>query len=266
MNSVSEPSGLVETNRKFLLVAHKPPRAFDVRKQRHIHWCLDKLIYSSMRLSPHVILCAFVAIMFLPLYLALVASSHSGIDMMQAPLPLLPGKMLWVNIKAVLTEGLVATGGEPISWAFLIALGKVILALLSAFALVYFAFPMKKLCFALIFSTMMLPVEVRIVPTFQVIASFGWLNTYAGLTLPLMASATATFLFRQFFKTVPAELVDAAKLDGAGPMRFFIDILLPLSKSRSLSVTGKFLRILFLQSSASQSHNSARHPLFASHV
>ena len=84
--------------------------------------------------------------------------------------------------------------------------------------------------FALIFSTMMLPVEVRIVPTFQVIASFGWLNTFAGLTLPLMASATATFLFRQFFKTVPMELVDASKLDGAGPLRFFIDILLPLSK------------------------------------
>ena len=101
---------------------------------------------------------------------------------------------------------------------------------MSAFALVYFNFPWKKLCFALIFSTMMLPVEVRIVPTFQVIASFGWLNSYAGLTLPLMASATATFLFRQFFKTIPTSLVDAAKLDGAGPLRFFIDMMLPLSK------------------------------------
>ncbi len=191
-----------------------------------------------MRIISHVLLCMFVAFMFLPLYLALVAASHSGTEMMQAPLPFLPGKMLFTNFKAVLTEGLVVTGGEPILrillnsllMAIMIAAGKVLLALLSAFALVYFAFPLKKICFVLIFSTMMLPVEVRIVPTFQVIASFGWLNSFAGLTLPLMASATATFLFRQFFKTVPKELVDAAKLDGAGPFRFFIDILLPLSK------------------------------------
>ena len=114
--------------------------------------------------------------------------------------------------------------------AFLIATGKVIFALFSAFALVYFKFPFKKLSFALIFSTLMLPVEVRIVPTFQVIATFGWLNSFSGLTLPLLASATATFLFRQFFKTIPSSLVDAAKLDGAGPVRFFVDILLPLSK------------------------------------
>ena len=187
---------------------------------------------------PHVLLCIFVAFMFAPLYLALVAASHSGAAMMQAPLPVWPGTMLLSNIKAVLTDGLVATGGEPIvhmllnslKMAVLIATGKVILALFSAFALIYFDFPMKKLSFALIFSTMMLPVEVRIVPTFQVIASFGWLNSMAGLTLPLMASATATFLFRQFFKTIPSDLVDAATLDGAGPFRFFRDILLPLSK------------------------------------
>lgn len=190
------------------------------------------------RLLAHVGLCIFVGFMFLPLYLALVAASHDGATMMQAPLPILPGTMLLTNIKAVLTQGLVATGGESITpmlinsliMALLIAAGKVILALCSAFALVYFAFPLKKLCFALIFATIMLPVEVRIVPTFQVVASFGWLNTFAGLTLPLIASATATFLFRQFFKTVPNELVDAAKLDGASPLRFFIDILLPLSK------------------------------------
>lgn len=189
-------------------------------------------------LIPHIVLSVFVILMFLPLYLALVAASHSSADLMQAPLPIWPGSMLWSNIKTVLTDGLVVTGGEPISrmlinsfvMAFLIATGKVALALCSAFALVYFTFPLKKICFALIFSTLMLPVEVRIVPTFQVIASFGWLNSFAGLTLPLMASATATFLFRQFFKTVPGELVDAAKLDGAGPFRFFVDILLPLSK------------------------------------
>ncbi len=190
------------------------------------------------RLLPHLFLCAFVAVMFVPLYLALVAASHDGVDLMTAPLPIFPGPLLWTNIKTVLTQGFVATGGEPILhmllnsflMALLIAAGKVLLALLSAFALVYFAFPFKKSCFALIFVTMMLPVEVRIVPTFQVVASFGWLNTFAGLTLPLMASATATFLFRQFFKTVPKELVDAATIDGAGPVRFFLDILIPLSK------------------------------------
>ncbi len=194
----------------------------------------------GVRLIPHALLCSFIALLFLPLYLALVAASHTGAEMMQAPLPIWPGPLLFTNIKAVMHSGLPAMGGEPLSimlfnsliMAFLIAFGKVALALCSAFALVYFSFPMKKLCFALIFATLMLPVEVRIVPTFQVVASFGWLNTYAGLSLPLMASATATFLFRQFFKTIPHELVDAAKLDGAGPFRFFIDILLPLSQSQ----------------------------------
>ena len=144
---------------------------------------------------------------------------------------------MFSNFKTILLTGSSATLAQPVGvlllnsfvMAFLIALGKIILALSSAFALIYFAIPGKKFFFALIFSTMMLPVEVRIVPTFQVVASFSWLNTYTGLTLPLMASATATFLFRQFFKTIPSELVDAAKLDGASPWRFFCDILLPLS-------------------------------------
>lgn len=192
------------------------------------------------RLLIHGLLCLAIAVLFIPLYLALVAASHEGTAMMQAPLPIWPGTAFFHNLKAVLTEGLVVTGGQPV-WqmllnsllmAILIAGGKIILALGSAFALVYFEFPFKKFCFALIFSTMMLPVEVRILPTFQVIASFAWLNTFAGLTLPLMASATATFLFRQFFKTIPKELIDAAKLDGAGPLRFFLDILLPLSKTQ----------------------------------
>ena len=197
-----------------------------------------RLLRGCARVFPHVLLCTFIAFLFLPLYLAVVAASHTGAEMMQAPLPIFPGRLLFSNIKAVMSNGLVVTGGEPIVnmlmnslfMAFFIASGKVALALCSAFALVYFSFPMKKTCFVLIFTTLMLPVEVRIVPTFQVMASFGWLNTYAGLSLPLMASATATFLFRQFFKTIPNELVDASKLDGAGPFRFFIDILLPLSR------------------------------------
>lgn len=186
----------------------------------------------------HVLLCLFILVMFLPLYFALVAASHDGTALMHAPLPVLPGAHFFENMKAVLGQGLSATGGEPVISllinsfivAILIAMGKVLLALCSAFALVYFDFPFKKIAFAMIFSTMMLPVEVRIVPTFQVIASFGWINTFSGLTLPLMASATATFLFRQFFKTIPHELADAAKLDGAGPIRFFFNMLLPLSR------------------------------------
>ncbi|MGM9316755.1 sn-glycerol-3-phosphate ABC transporter permease UgpE [Legionella pneumophila] len=192
------------------------------------------------RFGSHGLILLFIGLMMAPLYLAVVAASHEGMVMMQSQLPLIPGTSFFKNIKSVLTEGLAVTGGEPITsmlvnslfMAFIIAVGKIILALGSAFALVYFDFPFKKSCFALIFATMMLPVEVRIVPTFQVVASFGLLNSFSGLTLPLLASATGTFLFRQFFKTISKELVDAAKLDGAGPLRFFIDIVLPLSRTQ----------------------------------
>lgn len=196
------------------------------------------------RILSHSFLCFFIVLMFLPIYLAIVAASHEGSAMMQAQIPFIPGGLFFKNIKAVLTEGLSVTGGEPLTgmlfnsfcMALAISIGKIAIALGSAFALVYFDFPFKKLCFALIFATMMLPIEVRIVPTFQVVASFGLLNSFTGLTLPLFVSATGTFLFRQFFKTVPAELVDAAKLDGAGAIRFFFDILLPLSKTQIASL------------------------------
>jgi sn-glycerol 3-phosphate transport system permease protein len=115
--------------------------------------------------------------------------------------------------------------------ALLIAAGKIVISVLSAFAIVYFRFPFRVLGFWIIFITLMLPVEVRIVPTFAVIADLGLLNSYAGLTVPLMASATATFLFRQVFLTIPDELTEAARIDGAGPMKFFRDILLPLSQT-----------------------------------
>lgn len=205
---------------------------------------MNRILKQLSNAVPTLCLWIFIVLMFMPLYLALIAASHSGIDMMHAPLPVLPGNLLLTNIKTVLSEGLSVTGGASMAhllmnsliMAILIATGKVVLALLSAFAIVFFEFPLKKTCFALIFATMMLPVEVRIVPTFQIIASFGWLNSFAGLTLPLMASATATFLFRQFFKTIPTELVDAAVLDGAGPLRFFVDILLPLSKPQMASL------------------------------
>lgn len=190
------------------------------------------------RILAHLFLIAFISLMLLPLYLAIVAASNEGALMMQTQLPFIPGSSFFKNMSTVLGEGLAVTGGEPVTrmlfnslvMALGITCGKIILALTSAFALVYFDFPFKKTCFALIFATMMLPVEVRILPTFQVIASFGLLNSFSGLTLPLLASATGTFLFRQFFKTIPAELVDASKLDGAGPIRFFWDVVLPLSK------------------------------------
>jgi sn-glycerol 3-phosphate transport system permease protein len=123
--------------------------------------------------------------------------------------------MMWVSLVTALT----------------IALGKIAISLLSAFAIVYFRFPFRNVVFWMIFVTLMLPVEVRILPTYQVVSDLGMLNTYAGLTIPLIASATATFLFRQFFMSVPDELVEAARMDGASPMRFFFDVLLPLSKT-----------------------------------
>lgn len=190
------------------------------------------------QIGSHLILLLFVGLMFMPLYLALIAASKEGGALMHSSLSLIPGTSLFTNLKTVLIDGIAATGGEPVArmlfnsfWmAIFITIGKIFLALTSAFALVYFDFPFKKICFILIFATMMLPVEVRIVPTFQLIASFNLLNSFTGLTLPLLASATGTFLFRQFFKTIPKELVDAAKLDGAGPVRFFWDIVVPLSR------------------------------------
>ncbi|HEY3064243.1 MAG TPA: sn-glycerol-3-phosphate ABC transporter permease UgpE, partial [Methylomirabilota bacterium] len=112
-----------------------------------------------------------------------------------------------------------------------IAIGKIVISLLSAFAIVYFNFRGKQLVFWMIFVTLMLPVPVRIVSTFDVISRLGWINTYWGLTVPLMASATGTFLFRQFYQTIPDSLAEAAQLDGAGPLRFLWSILLPLSKA-----------------------------------
>lgn len=166
-----------------------------------------------------------------PIYMAWVASTHTAQAMAQWPIPLLPGDQMFENYAAALT-GSENSGTRGLSVyrmllvslisALTIAFGKIIISLISAFALVYFKFPFRGLVFWCIFITLMLPVEVRIVPTFKVIADLGMLNSYAGLTIPLIASATATFLFRQFFKSVPNELVEAAKVDGAGPMRFFL--------------------------------------------
>ncbi|ADU98711.1 sn-glycerol-3-phosphate ABC transporter permease UgpE [Alicycliphilus denitrificans] len=187
----------------------------------------------------HAVLVLGVSIVAFPLYLALVASTHTAEAIVQSPMPLLPGSHLWENYRnALLGSGKLGstTNVVHMMWvsfvvAITITLGKIAISLLSAFAIVYFRFPFKMLCFWAIFLTLMLPVEVRILPTYKVVADLGLLNSYAGLSLPLIASATATFLFRQFFLTVPDELVEAARIDGAGPMRFFKDILVPLSRT-----------------------------------
>jgi sn-glycerol 3-phosphate transport system permease protein len=186
----------------------------------------------------HLILVLGVVIVAFPLYLTFVASTHTASDIVQAPMPLLPGSHLIENYTAAWNgtgsgNGSKAPVGQMMTVslvsALIIAIGKIVISLLSAFAIVYFRFPFRMFFFWAIFITLMLPVEVRILPTYQVVSDLGMLNSYAGLTVPLIASATATFLFRQFFLTVPEELVEAARMDGAGPMRFFKDVLVPLS-------------------------------------
>jgi sn-glycerol 3-phosphate transport system permease protein len=190
----------------------------------------------------HLTLVLGVAIVAFPLYVAFVASTQTAEQIVQqAPMSLLPGTNLLESWKLALFGGKAQQGGTlapvaPMLWvsfvtAMVIAVGKIAISLLSAFAVVYFRFPGRGIVFWTIFVTLMLPVEVRILPTYQVVSDLGMLNTYAGLTVPLIASATATFLFRQFFLTVPDELVEAARVDGAGPMRFFVDVLVPLSST-----------------------------------
>ncbi|HJU23607.1 MAG TPA: sn-glycerol-3-phosphate ABC transporter permease UgpE [Casimicrobiaceae bacterium] len=187
----------------------------------------------------HLVLIAGVAIVALPLYVAFVGSTLSFDQVTSVPMPMTPGTHLIDNYTAVLTKGSTAGSKAPVEqmmlnsliMALAIAIGKIAISILSAFAIVYFRFPLRTTFFWMIFVTLMLPVEVRILPTYKVVAELGMVDTYWGLTLPLIASATATFLFRQFFLTVPEELAEAARIDGAGPMRFFFDILLPLSRT-----------------------------------
>ena len=187
----------------------------------------------------HAILLLGVLAIAFPLYVTFVASTLTLEQIMQAPMQLTPGDQLVANYSQVLSAG-THTGSKAAAgqmlinstvMALAIPLGKILISITSAFAIVYFRFPFRMFIFWMIFITLMLPVEVRIVPTFKVIADLGMLNSYAGLTIPLIASATATFLFRQFFMTVPDELTEAARVDGASPMRFFWDVLMPLSKT-----------------------------------
>ncbi|HEV2431996.1 MAG TPA: sn-glycerol-3-phosphate ABC transporter permease UgpE [Burkholderiales bacterium] len=190
-------------------------------------------------LLSHAVLILGVLLIAFPVYVTFVASTHSLERILEVPMPLVPGDQLVENYRQALaagsTKGSKAAVGTMLVnstvMALGIALGKIAISIISAFAIVYFRFPLRMSFFWMIFVTLMLPVEVRIIPTFKVAADLGILNSYVGLTLPLIASATATFLFRQFFLTVPDELAEAARIDGAGPMRFFWDVLLPLSKT-----------------------------------
>ncbi|HEX6143797.1 MAG TPA: sn-glycerol-3-phosphate ABC transporter permease UgpE [Geminicoccaceae bacterium] len=187
----------------------------------------------------HAVLIMGVAMVVLPIWITFVASTHPGTAMYRAPIPFWPGDQFLENYATVLGSGIKASGAEPVAtmmfnslvMALGITVGKIAISLLSAFAIVYFRFPFRMLCFWTIFITLMLPVEVRILPTYEVVSDLGMLNSYQGLIVPLIASATATFLFRQFFLTVPDELTEAARIDGAGPIKFFRDILLPLSRT-----------------------------------
>ncbi|OYT89765.1 MAG: glycerol-3-phosphate transporter [Burkholderiales bacterium PBB6] len=188
----------------------------------------------------HLVLMIGVLIVAFPVWLTFVASTHTAQEIAQShPLSLLPGAHALESYRTALFGGTTSMGSQipaaapmmltSLISALVISLGKIAISLLSAFAIVYFRFPFRSVVFWMIFITLMLPVEVRIGPTYEVVSHLGMLNSYAGLTVPLIASATATFLFRQFFLTVPDELVEAARIDGAGPLRFFKDVLLPLS-------------------------------------
>jgi sn-glycerol 3-phosphate transport system permease protein len=187
----------------------------------------------------HATLILGIAVIAFPLYVTFVASTQTLESILQVPMPLTPGGHFVDNYTQVLFSGTERGATAPVGrmmfnsfvMAMVIAVGKIAISIIASFAIVYFRFPMRNFFFWMIFVTLMLPVEVRIIPTFKVASDLGMLNSYVGLTLPLIASATATFLFRQFFLTVPDELAEAARIDGAGPMRFFKDVLLPLSKT-----------------------------------
>ena len=191
-----------------------------------------------LNFASHLILALGVAMVALPVYVTFVASTHTVQEVLQVPMPMLPGSHLVENYQTVLTHGAGESAGVGVGRmmvnslisALVIATGKIVISLLSAFAIVYFRFPFRNLAFWMIFITLMLPVEVRILPTYKVVSDLGLLDTYAGLTVPLIASATATFLFRQFFLTIPEELAEAARIDGAGPLRFLWDVVIPLSR------------------------------------
>ena len=192
-------------------------------------------------LLAHLILWLGIATVAFPVYLTFVASTHPNDVIINGQLPLTPGPKFLETYYLTLFEGTTRTTRTPVGrmmfnslvMALVIAIGKIAISILSAYAVVFFRFPLRMAFFWLIFVTLMLPVEVRIYPTYKVVSDLGMLDSFAGLTIPLIASATATLLFRQFFLTIPDELVDAAKIDGAGALRFFWDTVVPLSRNHA---------------------------------
>jgi sn-glycerol 3-phosphate transport system permease protein len=187
----------------------------------------------------YIVLILGVVVVALPVWVTFVGSTHSLERMLQAPVPMWPGSHMFENYSRVMVEGFGQAARTPV-WKMLlnslimavgICVGKIAISIIAAYAIVYFRFPFRMTAFWLIFLTLMLPVEVRIVPTYSVVASFGMLNSYAGMIIPLIASATATFLLRQFFLTMPPEYAEAAKMDGAGPIKYFWYILVPMSRT-----------------------------------
>ena len=200
---------------------------------------------------PHAVLLVGVLVFAFPIYTALIGSTHDAGTIGRGALPLTPGEHALENYTQAWTQGsgqrvkaspVVRMMANSFVMAVVIAVGKIAVSLLSAYAVVFFLFPLRMFFFWMIFITLMLPVEVRIIPSFKVVSDLHLVNTFGGLTIPLIASATATLLFRQFFMTIPVELVEAAKIDGAGPLRFFRHILLPLSRT---NIAALFV-ILFL--------------------
>jgi len=178
----------------------------------------------------HLLLILSILLIGFPLYYGFVISTQSLDEVIKVPQSLLPSGYLLENYVKVwnrIQMGRLLINSTIV--AVVVSLGKISIAILSAFAIVFFDFRGKQVAFWMIFITLMLPVPVRIISTYQVVSTLGWVDTYAGLTIPLIASATATFLFRQFYITIPDELVDAAKIDGTGPLRFLWSILLPNS-------------------------------------
>ena len=192
----------------------------------------------GLTLFSHIMLIMGIVVVLFPLYVAFVTATLDINAVYDTPMTLIPGGHLIENMRTIWQNG-VGANSTPfwlmLTNSFIMALaitvGKIAVSILSAFAIVWFRFPLRNLFFWMIFITLMLPVEVRIFPTVEVVARLKMLDSYTGLTLPLMASATATFLFRQFFMTLPDELMEAARIDGASPMRFFRDIVLPLSRT-----------------------------------
>jgi sn-glycerol 3-phosphate transport system permease protein len=191
------------------------------------------------KFSDHLVLILGSLFLCMPVVVAFMTSTHTAADIHMNGLSLAWGDNFIATYEKVLTQkgGFTGdiTGARMVMNSLILgigfAAGKIVLSMMAAYAIVYFRFPMATLSFWVIFTTLLLPLEVRIMPSYQVMSDLGLLNTYSGLIVPLLASATGTFYFRQFFKSVPEELLEAARIDGAGPFKFFIDILVPISRT-----------------------------------